>query len=787
MKIKLLSMLLCMVLIVTVFSGCGKKDVPGMGNTAEGIEVTEESKVEETVSPMPTEKLEEEVPTTYVPLASGGRGRYVESQLQKLIAGSDSYGNMQQTEEGIWVFGSSEAWFRKHGSEEFETAEYPQMIRESYVTEAAVNDDGDFVFACYEVNENGEYETILRTVKKDGTIIEMERFSRESVGPMEFGPDGKLYVHRFGGVCGIYRYELQEGEGEYLFFTTSTTEDLNFMQSKLLVLDAGQVWIYDTQTDTLQEQDTVLDDFCKENITGLGGYGGGASVACIFESVEENVVYIVNSKGVFRHVLYGSIMEQVVNGELNALSNPSTLFVGAVCVKDENDNEAFLMDFYPATLVSYTYDPDVPTVPEKMLHVYSLEDSTDLRQIIALFQQTFPECYVKYEVGLSGAGAANTEDKIKNLNTAMLGGNGPDVLVTDGLAENNYSSKGLLMDLTPLAESMTGDDILMPNLVEALKQDGAIYSLPVTFSIPMLAGEKEFVESIHDVESLTTAVETFREKNPEGMILTSSLPECILAVLAQNESANWVEDGVLKEQALKDFLSCAYRLYQAEKCGVAEGKAEEEQAVLKEAASYISPRLLTRIQNLYYKYDATLINLLMKEKQAAIGYAGNPTELRWVDQLPDGYDFAPLKTERGIGFKPVLKLAINTMTIEQELAENFVKLALSFEAGKLNIGSGIPINIAAAEYAMKDREHMMWGFSGTNEFGEEVHITAVWPLQTTLAKYWEIIESCNYVIKEDTYLMEQVIEIGAKAIQEGKTVDEAVEEIKRKTALYLAE
>lgn len=769
-KRKLISFVLCMALLLTMLSGCG-----GRKSEEEVMNVDVQG-----------EEREEEMPGTNTPLASGSQGRYMEDEPVNLFEGSPNYGNMLKTKEGIWVFSESEAKFRGNGSKEFETVPYPQVILESYILSAAANDQGDMVFCCYEIDEAGKGENVLRVIKKDGTVIEIERFE-DQAGPMGFGPDGKLYVHRYGGICGIYRYELKEGEGEYLFFTTSTVEDLTFVQNYLLALDNGQVWIYDTETNTPGEQDYVLDDFCKDNLTGFGGYGEGAKAACIFASIEENVVYIACNKGIFRHVLYGSVMEQVVNGELNTLSNPNAFLYGAVPEQDENGKEAFLLAFYPGKLVNYVYDPDVSTVPETLLHVYSLEESPDLRQIISLFQKTYPECYVKYEVGLSGTGAANEEDKIKNLNTAMLGGNGPDVLLMDGLDERNYSSKGLLMDLTSLIDEMTGEDAPIPNLIEALKQEGEIYSVPVVFSIPMIAGEKKFIEGIHDLSSLTAAVEEAREENPERVILTSTLPECILGVLAQTENGNWVKDGSLDEGALKEFLSCAWRLYETENKGGADEQRKNEEKGLRDAVSYISPRLLTRIQRIYYNFDSTLVNVITKEKLAAIGYAGNPENLRWVDQLPGEYDFAPLEDGHGVGFKPMMKLAVSTMSAEQEMAENFVKLALSKQAGDLNISSGMPLNAAAAKQKKVNQNHKSIFISGTNGFGEEVNISANWPLQSTLAKYQEAIESVDHVIKEETYLTEQVIEIGAKAIEEGKTVDETVAEIKKKTALYLAE
>ncbi len=60
------------------------------------------------------------------------------------------------------------------------------------------------------------------------------------------------------------------------------------------------------------------------------------------------------------------------------------------------------------------------------------EDEPVIRQAISLYQMKNPEIYVEYEVGLEG-NAATREDVIKNLNTRMMAGEGPDVLILDNM------------------------------------------------------------------------------------------------------------------------------------------------------------------------------------------------------------------------------------------------------------------------------------------------------------------------------------------------------------------
>ena len=49
-------------------------------------------------------------------------------------------------------------------------------------------------------------------------------------------------------------------------------------------------------------------------------------------------------------------------------------------------------------------------------------------------------------------------DDIRTLNTELLGGNGADVLLLDGLSAESYIEKGILADLTDLADELTAQE-----------------------------------------------------------------------------------------------------------------------------------------------------------------------------------------------------------------------------------------------------------------------------------------------------------------------------------------
>lgn len=152
--------------------------------------------------------------------------------------------------------------------------------------------------------------------------------------------------------------------------------------------------------------------------------------------------------------------------------------------------------FSTGKVALYQYDSNVPTVPENLVSVYSLREQDAVRQAIAQFQAENPDTFVRYEVGLSGIDAKSREDAVKKLNTELMAGKGPDVIILDELPVKSYEEKGILKDLKPHIDGFTGDAALLPNIVDAFTQEGSVYMMPVSFSLPMVAGRQEDIAEL---------------------------------------------------------------------------------------------------------------------------------------------------------------------------------------------------------------------------------------------------------------------------------------------------
>lgn len=123
-------------------------------------------------------------------------------------------------------------------------------------------------------------------------------------------------------------------------------------------------------------------------------------------------------------------------------------------------------------VLHYVFDETVSAVPDKEVRVYALNDSPTVRAAITNFQQENPDVRVNFEVGTSGG--ASAEDALRTLNTELVAGKGPDVLILDGMPLQSFIDKGVLAELSQVISA----DGLIPQVVDPMRTDGKLYAVP---------------------------------------------------------------------------------------------------------------------------------------------------------------------------------------------------------------------------------------------------------------------------------------------------------------------
>ena len=442
------AVLLMLIMTAGVLGGCGGGR-PAASTDETGVSSVDETGAENDVRSGETGTGEEN--SDNEPAAMG---RYVETTVDVLENTSRSYNITVLTDGRLVILDETAGQLiSADGGINWEVVSIPGIdnmkvfTENNYIFSMAAAPDGTVAVlssdnAAYDQTE--EFNPWLHVAKPDGTVKRIDSLpvqeNESYVYSIFYSPEGELFATTVGGGM-IYRVDVESGtltkevtmewrpdlvkcQGDNMFFLTSR----------------DGISIYDRKEEKWVE-DSVLADFMEENYKNE--YYANDSYSVYMTPGEDGAIYLAGKDGMYRHVIGGSVMELIIDGALTSFSNPSMNMIG-VTAYGENEFAAL---FSGGTVALYKYDASVPTVPENMISVYSLEEQDAVRQAIAQFQTENPDTFVRYEVGVSGTDAKAAEDAIKKLNTELMAGKGPDVIIMDGLPVKSYEEKGILKDL----------------------------------------------------------------------------------------------------------------------------------------------------------------------------------------------------------------------------------------------------------------------------------------------------------------------------------------------------
>lgn len=627
-------------------------------------------------------------------------------------------------------------------------------------------------------------------IKPDGTQIQVSMpmlEEDENLHKIWIADSGRVFVSTRGQAYHIY--EVQEDGNCEKFLDVDAGVTLMQFQGRFMVMDGygyDGLLIYDMEAGKYIE-DEVLSDFINDNYKDRSN-NGGSYYDLYFFMGEENVLYLAGEKGLHRHVIGGGAIEQVIDGRISIFNNPSYNLRGMVML----DNSEFVALFTGGNLVRFLYHPDIPSVPEEKLQVYSLEDNMTLRQAISLYQEKYPNIFVEYEIGMEEGSSISKDDAIKNLNTKIAAGEGPDVFVLDNLPLDSYVEKGILLDLALILDNLDGEDALFTNIVDAFRTDNGIYMIPCEVQLPVVFGEKKYISQIEDLESLADAIGMMREDYPEGNLYGSCTAPGTMRLFSMVSAPDWKEEnGSIDKEALAAYLLQIKRIYDAQMEGLSEEEIEEYK---EESESYR--------EILGCSLDESSMALRM-----GVNYFDYLQGFRPLvcGTIMDNYDYAALTSigqmakygETGLAmmapdiFYPQTLAAISAISENKEQAENFLRLLLSKE-NQSSLFMGYAVNKAGFETIRQTKEDAepeepYGSMAIMDEDGNVFSLLVYWPDEESIGVLQGLMESVSVPYLADDLLEEAVYQEGKSYLDGSRSLEETLEQIEKKVLLYMAE
>ena len=508
--------------------------------------------------------------------------------------------------------------------------------------------------------------------------------------------------------------------------------------------------------------------------------GAGGSTMTLDES---GALYSADDKGIHRLAPGGELWETVVDGELTSLSLP-TVMISSLQLDGKGGFYVLMSSEKAMNLSHYTYSADTPSVPGNEISVYALANNETVRQAIGEFQREHPDVKVTFRYGLGEDGAATVADVIRTLNTELLAGKGPDVLLLDGLPVESYIEKGVLMDLGEALKPLLDSGAIMQNIADCYAKDGKIYTMPTRFSFPVMVGGKEALDAAKSLHALADAVAQSGDAN----FLSGNTRKGRFAQFFLTSAPAWMKaDGTLDQAALAEYLSDVKRI--GDVCG--DDSFVEERPMLSAVAvgSAGSTGQLGGSDELGATDRG--INSLMKlykgesrlHMQMLNGFFDLAFPVAAKDRIENGA-IVPMTGQSANVFVPHGIVGINNAGKHRDLAVQFVQSLFGDSVQNTNLGDGFPVNTRSIEKSIAESNANM--ISLATKQGDDM-ITAGAPSQENMRALSDLIRTLNKPSTVDTVLLEMIQNECDAFFAGEKTAEQTAAAIAERTQAYLAE
>lgn len=767
-------------------------------------------------------------------MAGGGdktMGRYVEEEIGRPEEMERNGGIVRLADGTLQIFDFNQGPFVSQDEGKTWTKKYDDwsgMVGEGYFMNAAAAKDGSLflVYSTYDAvsSEEGEEasqeevsdaerseqpdtepaetedtevqveESDMFTIDCHYMFVSPEGETREIMLPFDmdnyelitncwYTPDGRLLASQGGA---IYEINQEDGSPTVLFETDGDADTACFSDTQMVAFTNTKAYRFDLVKGELLEQDEELDKF----ISGLtnngekGVYWTSGNYSFLVAMDKDNTLYLACQDGLYQ-CMAGESPKQLLQGTLCSMGDPSNGKYGMLV----EDGPVFLV-LFSSGLSRFTYDETMPATPDKELKVYSLKKDQTLQQAVSAYQKAHQDVFVKYEVGMSGENGLTAEDAIKALNTEIMAGNGPDVIMLDGLPIESYLAKGMLADLSENLKAAEEKEEFFDNITRVYEEDGKIYAIPTRFRIPLLMGNEEFVSNIQDLSSLSAVMEEMREKNPEGSILSAYTPEILLKMLAIASEPTWSkEDGNLQEETVKEFLTQAKKIYADEISGISDSEKEEFLNSVRGSDDSSGTAEETALD-----ISWSILNFLTKSQaQLAIGASQQVsldfTNVISVPRVKPEVVYKPLSLQAENVFQAESIVGVSAKAAEPEMAREFVEMLLSYNVMSMQ-QEPYPVNAASFD-SLFDTDMEGDGAFGSmgisKDDGSVATLDLYWPNEEEQKGLEQMVRSLKTPYLPGSPIEQAVLEAGVSVLEGNMSVDEGVAQIKQKIQLYLSE
>lgn len=480
----------------------------------------------------------------------------------------------------------------------------------------------------------------------------------------------------------------------------------------------------------------------------------------------DDALYLCDSTGIYRHTQDGTLWERIMDGSTCNLGLPS-FYINNMIVRTGTPDTIYLSD--GSSVIRYWYDENAPTAASEQINIFSLHENETVQQAVVAFNRAQSDVLAVYRVAMDQSAGATEQDYIKALNTELLAGTGPDVLILDGMPIGSYVQKGVLAEISGILD---GAETVLPNIRAASQTaDGKLYAMPTGIRIPLAYADGDPDGVFSSLAALADACEA---SDTEPLLSNVAFNDQMLAEVLLNYYGSDLYQN--KDGAVSAFLSNIGRISKAigadEKLGegweAAQGSTQEE--LLK----------VVRMQNGGPQIWANATNRASAALFQPMGSLyGGMINLAAAEQLN--------KTFCGINkqYEPVGIVGVNRASKHTDTAVSFLKTLFSYDVQSGNqYAEQFPVNQKAIDEVLHRVDNTI---SGGMTIDPEISIFAEWPSESMRAMLESMVKELNRPLATDHTLSDMLVPLIVSYLDGSSTLEDATAKIESVISTYLSE
>ena len=665
-----------------------------------------------------------------------------------------------------------------------------------YVSAACIDIDGTVYSAVYSYNmENNEIvdgSTEIRRYDAAGAQnlsgkynVVLEGIDKEITG-ISHVKDGDSYY--LLTTDGLVKYD---GSGKLIAqYDENNSRDFAVTDKIYLLADQKMIEL-DSDLNVISESSEIYDSL-KEDVDETvakedSTYSNGKK---ILKADSEDNLYILTDRALYKKQVDSKAIMMVLDDTDGYENSTNTVLQVVLCA-----DRYVTIDSGHNLSVYAVNDGTVKVVEKQEITLWSLRYGPFVEQAVDTFNNISNSITVKYEYGVSDDNGVTIKDAVNALNTELLAGKGPDVILTDGLNINSYIDNGAFLDLAELeTEIQNKYSNCLNKVMDTYRVGDKVYAIPARMTFQAVIEPDDISGSLNYISDFQDYID-----NSEPTKVGNDLDIYDWTILFEDFYPQYVNDFIKDEKfdtdTFKTFLEELHTLWKTLESRTSQesfDKWESDKIEWEGRERQFSWRFVPLVD---YEYSGQSIAVGTIEYTETIksAYGYRIYKEDETHYIKDDHTFRALVHNGNTLYTPIETFAINSNTEKVDAAKTFIMKQFDKELQFLYVGDpyytmGLPVNLddwEYEEYVLTEGGKYVSGSPGT--YGGYATGYDSMLEDDDLIKCFEILKGLDTPVNDDIQVRNIIEEGIDDYMNDKKSLDDTVKDIDNQLGIYFSE